>query len=665
MRREPCPSNAIPEIVENYLWVTMTGGRIKRTVAAVVIKLSADFNVRSLGANMAKQVLSLNCGRIFPNNQSETAAEHAKACSIQSNARQGVELEIGLGIKSNSGKETPRRGSAGRRGRRIKSLWAKDSQHVIQHSEGYERSDLFDLNYPERSAEVKGKESVRNVIPIKQRSPYDSPRSCNSVPEPFRTAMVKQLVEALKVHNNFLEAASDAVLELLPEEKDEVRECLQKMARMLRIEMGSEDAFSPSFGRKTHQEKRSSFSAPAIAVVPAASTPGANDALPVGGGTLLTPRVVDTQSSSELDPSSPAPNTLNIRPEYILSRSASPARQPLPPHEAFSDNNTAPDPAPSSSQAQQPTTTTIPSLKRTASNSVTLTTEEGEPLQETHISQEDQYAYFTQMMNCCQEAVYDWFIKNRDVLLENCECKMLVAASAENSAQVPGVQEGNAAPSCNGKTLTKQQKRRLKRMAAAAAAASSEAAGNDSGTQSSTAEGGPATPAAETAAPQQPRLPSVCLLHTVTGPTTLTLPRWTHHLRRLVEQNRIPPHIIANKDSFSGEIQPVDEVRHAVHKRKLMSDRDLLALVQQARKFCWQLKDWDRCRTLDELYEILENAIKLVKEEEGWTDVVGGSMRGRRRGRVVSGGGAERRVVVGSSRQGNTVGGEGEEGVWG
>jgi hypothetical protein len=80
--------------------------------------------------------------------------------------------------------------------------------------------------------------------------------------------------------------------------------------------------------------------------------------------------------------------------------------------------------------------------------------------------------------------------------------------------------------------------------------------------------------------------------------------------------------MVSRIESFNGEIQPVDEVRHAFTKDKVKGDRDLLALVQMTRIFTWQLKDWTRCGYLDELYTTLEIKIKDIKRElrkgEGW-----------------------------------------------
>ncbi|RPB24667.1 hypothetical protein L211DRAFT_837031 [Terfezia boudieri ATCC MYA-4762] len=259
-------------------------------------------------------------------------------------------------------------------------------------------------------------------------------------------------------------------------------------------------------------------------------------------------------------------------------------------------------------------------LKRANTNTIVLMTEEGEPLQETHIPREDQHVYFVQMMNCCLSAVYEWFERNREVLLENCECTILNVGNTSHATHIPP--EGYFSTNPTGATLTKQQKKRLKKHLAAATA---DAGGTLTPIQSGNPGDG------------TPTRPSVCLLHTVTSVNSLNLPRWTHHLRRLVEHGRIPPSIISNRDSFSGEIQ--------------------LALVQQARTFCWQLKDWERCRQLDELYGVLEDKIKLVKDEEGWELAGGskGSMRGRKGGR--QGRSGSRKVAAkGLSRGGSVIG---------
>ncbi|KAI5796593.1 hypothetical protein EDC01DRAFT_651989 [Geopyxis carbonaria] len=95
----------------------------------------------------------------------------------------------------------------------------------------------------------------------------------------------------------------------------------------------------------------------------------------------------------------------------------------------------------------------------------------------------------------------------------------------------------------------------------------------------------------------------------------LSLPQWTHLLRRLSDAKGLTRNMVSRIESFNGEIQPVDEVRHAFSKNKQKSDRDLLALVQTTRVFCWQLRDWDKCQDLDDLYTTIEQRIRHVKKE--------------------------------------------------
>lgn len=99
----------------------------------------------------------------------------------------------------------------------------------------------------------------------------------------------------------------------------------------------------------------------------------------------------------------------------------------------------------------------------------------------------------------------------------------------------------------------------------------------------------------------------------ITHPSDLSLPQWTHLLRRLSDAKGLKREMVSRIESFNGEIQPVDEVRHACSKRKWKSDRDLLALVQVTRTFCWQLRDWERCRDLDRFYEVVEQYIAVEK----------------------------------------------------
>lgn len=105
--------------------------------------------------------------------------------------------------------------------------------------------------------------------------------------------------------------------------------------------------------------------------------------------------------------------------------------------------------------------------------------------------------------------------------------------------------------------------------------------------------------------------------------TDLNLVQWTHLLRRIFDVKGLKKDMVSSLESFNGEIQPVDEVRHAYKKSKTKSDRDLLALVQISRCFTWQLKDWTRCACLDGLYTLLELNIRAVKRDladlaEGW-----------------------------------------------
>ncbi|KAH0607951.1 uncharacterized protein H6S33_002003 [Morchella sextelata] len=99
----------------------------------------------------------------------------------------------------------------------------------------------------------------------------------------------------------------------------------------------------------------------------------------------------------------------------------------------------------------------------------------------------------------------------------------------------------------------------------------------------------------------------------ITSPTDLSLPHWTHLLRRISDARGLQRDMVSRIESFNGDISPVDEIQHAFKKEKVKSDRDLLALIQLTRNFCWQLKDWERCKLLDDLYGIVEKDIKDLK----------------------------------------------------
>ncbi|KAF3923140.1 hypothetical protein ABW20_dc0107823 [Dactylellina cionopaga] len=98
-------------------------------------------------------------------------------------------------------------------------------------------------------------------------------------------------------------------------------------------------------------------------------------------------------------------------------------------------------------------------------------------------------------------------------------------------------------------------------------------------------------------------------------PFDLTLPQWTQHLRKACDTRHITEEMVYSHESFKGEIQPVDEVRHALVKEKVKSDRALLALIEAARTFVKQLKDWERCGMVDTIYEEIESIIRKKKEE--------------------------------------------------
>jgi len=102
----------------------------------------------------------------------------------------------------------------------------------------------------------------------------------------------------------------------------------------------------------------------------------------------------------------------------------------------------------------------------------------------------------------------------------------------------------------------------------------------------------------------------------ISKPDDLSLPHWTHLLRRISDARGLQKNMVSRIESFNGDISPVDEVRHAFTKNKVKSDRDLLALVQLTRNFCWQLKDWDRCGDLDTLYTLLEKTIRQAKRRK-------------------------------------------------
>ena len=552
----------------------------------------------------------VDCQHVFPGSKTDKAETHGQTCTGQNTVRPySNHKEVGLGIQ----RPTLRA--------KIRYLWVKDVNKILSQQDRQERAEFVDLAYPERSAEERGEQPER--FTGDEAGNPEGTSSPVTLSETVRSAMAKQLIGTLRVHNDFLSTASEAVMELTCHEKDKVREYLISMANLLRIELNTQrGSITPIIEISTE--------------VP--TTNGLPYAQTVCTG-LQPPKMKSWADEAEpiLNPSN-EPEKCQINPLTILSRSNSPSRGPSapppPPAAGIQSGPKANIDAPSKKPEVLEPSLPISALKRVGTNTIVVTTEAGEPLQETHIPREDQQEYFKQMMNCCLDAVYEWFEENREVLLENCECRIL---NAGETSQVVHKPEGYFDANPTSTQLTKQQKRRLKKHLAAAAA---DAGGSPAANQNGTPGDGTAK----------------CLLHNVTSVHSLNLPRWTHHLRRLVEHGRIPPSIISNRDSFSGEIQPVDEVRHAVNKGKQKTDRDLLALVQQARTFCWQLKDWERCRQLDELYGLLEDRINLVKSEAGWELAGGGkgSMRGRRGER--NGRSDSRKIVAKVSAKGSVIG---------
>ncbi|KAK6338004.1 hypothetical protein TWF696_001475 [Orbilia brochopaga] len=96
-------------------------------------------------------------------------------------------------------------------------------------------------------------------------------------------------------------------------------------------------------------------------------------------------------------------------------------------------------------------------------------------------------------------------------------------------------------------------------------------------------------------------------------PFDLTLPQWTQHLRKACDTRFINADMVYCLESFKGEIQPVDEVRHALVKEKTKSDRAFLAVIEAVRTFVKQLKDWQRCEMVDAVYDEVEGLIFLKK----------------------------------------------------
>lgn len=99
----------------------------------------------------------------------------------------------------------------------------------------------------------------------------------------------------------------------------------------------------------------------------------------------------------------------------------------------------------------------------------------------------------------------------------------------------------------------------------------------------------------------------------ISSPTDLSLGYWTHILRRISDARGLQREMVSKIESFNGDASPVNEIQHARKKQKVKSDRDLLALIQLARKFCWQLKNWDKCQYLDDLYGVMEKKIRHSK----------------------------------------------------
>ena len=457
--------------------------------------------------------------------------------------------------------------TSGNQGGKICLRWVNDIKRALNQHLEQDHSSFVDLDYSERAMEEQGKEPERVLIEDGTRNTV--------LCEPARTAIASQVAGTLKLQYELLLNASVVALELTPRERDDVREYLCKIAEKLRLDLNVD---SPSTG-----------SNPTIEVVPAPLPAEEGRQVPIDIDELGTP----------------APHSVKS-PVQILSRNPSPPRQPVVEEPTSTESH--PQPVATTQPPCPAPTAVSPPLNQNSQDRAVFITDEGEPLLEIHIPQETQQMYYQKMMDYCLDAVHDWFTKNRDVLLGNCECTNPMPLVGENT-------DNGMVPPSKGKRAKKNHL-------------------DASRIIYNTGNGGEGCSGT---------MRVRCFLHDVTCRTTHTLPRWTHHLRRLVEQNRIPPHIIANKDSFSGEIQPVDEVRHALRKGKTKTDRDLLALVQQVRKFCWQLKDWEKCKELDRLYGVLEDFIRFTKDREmkdGWV-IAKGRKGGKQRG--------EKRATLGGS----------------
>ncbi|KAI5808219.1 hypothetical protein DFH27DRAFT_522870 [Peziza echinospora] len=529
--------------------------------------------------------------------------------------------------------------------------WALDSnvyaihnqagqQQQTHHHSAHHPLHLHDLHYSDRVSDELGHPPPTTTS--------TSAESSNVVAEKCRAAMAAQLIGFLRVQNGFLESAGDAALELHEEEKVYVRKYLLRMAHLLRIQFqGSEDE-DP--GDDDETEGVSGYNNRLAVIGSGASGGGGgrrnghhNHHNPGRMNVHAHPTIeidADGSGAGDLDPSGPQIHNgggFRVGEIAILLRS----------NNASAEASTASLELPSLPQPQPTAGETIPlqqaeealspphqpppqaqAADQEAYSSTVTIAEDGEPLQETHISQETQLRYFEKIMECCLESVYDWFEKHKEILLVDCECSGNIAVNGSNSG--PGItanagafSSGNHPISTGGVSgtspadgsggggipLTKSQRKKLAKhrqqlhLAAAGTATPSTAPSNP--------------PTNGSISPPHPNPPiQRCHLHQITSATSITLPRWTHYLRRLADRDRIPKHIVGDLVSFSGEIQPVDEVRHAVRKGKVKTDRDLLALVQQARKFCWQLRDWAKCRELDQLYEVVEGRVRLEKGRE-------------------------------------------------
>lgn len=451
-------------------------------------------------------------------------------------------------------------------------MWARDPRQTLTAPDHIRRLQLLNLSYQERESDEMGYAKdqrvglgIDNVVTSPSASGSVHPASV--VNEPTRSALVAHLLATLNGQTQLLRSAAEVAVELRPEERDAVRRALVELGRVVRIDLG-DDGRRETPGMQgvgtpkieVESAERSFFSAGTMPMAVERRPSRLVIPTPTGGAGI---------AGEELNPSSPRTPDPSFCPGAILK------------HGNNEQTNTTVD-----------TTVTTTTTTSTTHVDNTTTTMSDPSIQDDglpkNIPPASQATYYNQMLLHCLSATTSWATRHKSLLLSKCECSV---------PSTPTVSSGPFRPPTRKPTGRlgggPQQQQQPLPLPTPTHSASSSSTGSH---------------------PTRRPPNQDCFLHkALASPHKVTLPQWTHALRRYHDAQRIPPQLLANPKSFCGEIQPVDEVYHSAKSKKIKNDRELLALVMVARQYCFQLKDLERCGELDALYGVIEEGVALEK----------------------------------------------------